>query len=77
MDRGAQPSHFDEGDSELIKNQFRIISGYTDSQIEKLDLVWKLMRNSWNLSRDDMIRHPKNNTIVNSNVAKSYVLRMA
>ena len=54
--------------SELIKSQFRIISGYTDSQIDKLDLVWKLLRNSWNLSKDDLIRHFNKKTIVNSNV---------
>ena len=54
--------------SELIKSQFRIITGYTDAQIAKLDLVWKLLRNSWNLSKDDLIQHLKNNTIVNTNV---------
>ena len=40
--------------SELIRGQFRVISGYTDAQIEKLNLAWKLIRNSWSLSKADI-----------------------
>ena len=36
--------------------------------VKSLDLVWKLIRNSWNLSRNDLIRHLQKKTIVNSNV---------
>ena len=45
--------------SELIKGQFRIIGGYSDEQIRKLDMVWKLIRNSWSLSKKDMMSHLK------------------
>merc|ERR1711991_1179118 len=54
--------------SKLIKGQFKIISGYTDAQIEKFNIVWKLIRNSWNLSKSDLISHLKKKTMLNSNV---------
>ena len=54
--------------SQLIKGQFRIISGYTDEQIRKLDLVWRLIRNSWSLSKKDIISLIRDGTLVNVNV---------
>lgn len=54
--------------SEIILNQTKLVPDLNDAQLNKLNLVLKLLKNSWHCSKRDLVNRIQSGKLVNTNV---------
>ena len=51
-----------------------IISGYTDAQIDKLDQVFRVLRNTWSMSKKDLLKLIRSRYVHNLHVDEEDII---